>query len=194
MGLPSPCQPALLLRSRTQWISFQRRWTALYRPQLQQGHCDERINTPGHEWAWNRLTQARGRLQKRIFLHSRTRVTSECAIRERWWADTHIRNELRVDWVRCEVNYRTVSPDIEYGVIVIDVDLRQLLCVGKFILDGGILQEVDALFVLKHLYICCQRYGFQMSGYILTSTLPLSTGGLGPLGEAKSMLTCGARM
>ena len=86
-----------------------------------------------------------------------------------------------------------MATDVEDDIVVLGAHFRKLLGAGQFSLDGLVSQEPDALVVLERL----NRFStamHEMAAMNITCTLYSSTGGLAPLGEAKSTVCVGAKV
>ena len=98
-----------------------------------------------------------------------------------------MRREFGIDRVGSEVDDRAVSPDIEDGVVVVYTHFGKCLRRGELLLDGFVFEEGDTLFIVL---VCLGNMSRSVQcklGRERTSTEPGSTGGFGPLGEAKSI-------
>ena len=107
--------------------------------------------------------------------------------------ETYFGREFDVVFVVGQIDDRAVATDIEDDIVVLSAHFGELLGAGHFGLDGLINQEFDAFVVLERL----SRFSTAMhktTAMNITCTLYSSTGGLAPLGEAKSTLYVGAKV
>ena len=107
------------------------------------------------------------------------------------------RRELRVHGVKWEVDRGAKPAGVEDGVVVPLVDVREHLGVRELLFHSLVVEELGALFVILEVLCTTQisidGKGKREKGGQPTSTLLGSSGGLGPVGAAKSISACGER-